>query len=292
LTIRGSSGGHVVHIPPGVTVSIADLAFLGDDKGCPMQAPFCRSLIYNEGTLTLMNSTISGNTADNGGGIFNNGGTLTLSGSTVSGNTAFQDGGGIDNSSVGLIVTNSTIANNKAVRGGGIAIVSSFNPAVQATLTSCTLYHNTATTGADIGIFDQSLQQISSVTLRNSIVAGPTGPDMQGRFISKGYNLFLANSGATFDPKTQAQHATDKMVTVQDLSKVFVTTPAQLSQHGGPTITLALLPGPSSNPAVDKIPLDACQVDDGTGHKITTDQRGMARPDDGEQMCDIGAYES
>ena len=91
-------------------------------------------------------------------------------------------------------------------------------------------------------------------------------------------------------PETQAQHATDKIVSVQDLSQVFVSVPAQLSKNGGPIMTLALLSDPS-NPAVDTIPLDACQVDDGTG-KITTDQRGMARPDDGESMCDIGAYES
>ena len=45
--------------------------------------------IYNGGTLTLTNSTVSGNTAwaTRGGGIYNSG-TLTLTNSTVSGNTA------------------------------------------------------------------------------------------------------------------------------------------------------------------------------------------------------------
>jgi hypothetical protein len=290
----------------------------------PQQTTFCPGLIYNEGSLTLMRSTVSGNTAGDGGGIANDGtltlssstvsgntagdgggiynssGRLTLTGSSVSGNTASQDGGGIDN--IGsLNVTNSTIANNKAMRGGGIAMEGFVDQPTHATLTFCTLYGNTASIGSDIGIFDQNYQgnplphQISLVTLRNSIVLGPSTPDMQGRFISKGYNLFLANSGATFDPKTQALHAMDKMVSVQDLSKVFVTTPAQLSENGGPTMTLALLSdpaNPAANPAVDTIPLDACQVDDGTGHKITTDQREKPRPDDGELMCDIGAYES
>jgi len=47
-------------------------------------------------TLTLNNSTVSGNTTKqgNGGGIENLG-TLTLSNSTVSGNMATSEGGGI-----------------------------------------------------------------------------------------------------------------------------------------------------------------------------------------------------
>ena len=55
--------------------------------------------IFNAGTLTLTNSTVSGNNADeNGGGIFNdNGGTPMLTNSTVSGNNAAVDGGGIFN---------------------------------------------------------------------------------------------------------------------------------------------------------------------------------------------------
>jgi len=301
LTIRGSSGGHIVRVAPSITVTISGLAFQGDEKGCLKNNFYCPGLIYNEGTLTLLNSSVSGNTAEKGGGIYTIG-TLTLTNSTVSGNTASQgDGGGIFTQDE-LTAMNSTIANNKAVRGGGIAIVgmaytSGLSPA-HATLTFCTLYSNEAHSGADIGIFDNDsqgnllpqAQQISSVTIQNSIVAGPSAPDIAGRLALQGHNLFLANSGATFDPRTQAQHATDKMVSVQDLSQVFAT-PAQLGQHGGPTMTLALLPD-SSNPAVDTIPLDACQVDDGTGHKIKTDQRMMARSDDGESMCDIGAYES
>jgi len=70
--------------------------------------------IFNEGTLTVTDSTLSGNNAKpsctsscyaNGGGIANTG-TLTVTNSTLSGNSAstpsctndcFADGGGIDN---------------------------------------------------------------------------------------------------------------------------------------------------------------------------------------------------
>ena len=54
--------------------------------------------IFNAGTVTLTNSTVSGNNAgENGGGIYNGDGTVTLTNSTVSGNNAGEDGGGISN---------------------------------------------------------------------------------------------------------------------------------------------------------------------------------------------------
>lgn len=42
----------------------------------------------------------------------------------------------------------------------------------------------------------------------------------------------------------------------------------------------------SGSPAIDRIPLNACLV-----NGISTDQRGVKRPDGQEQSCDIGAYE-
>src|SRR5215469_2720519 len=59
--------------------------------------------IFNEGTLTINNNTVNGNsatggTSPGGGGIYNNG-TLTINNSTVNGNSArsvgFSGGGGI-----------------------------------------------------------------------------------------------------------------------------------------------------------------------------------------------------
>ncbi|MBR5415503.1 MAG: hypothetical protein IK105_06160 [Thermoguttaceae bacterium] len=83
--------------------------------------------ICNTGTLTITNSTISGNTASggggnygDGGGIYNESGTLTITNSTISGNTASDDGGGIYNESGTLTITNSTVSGNTADWGGGI----------------------------------------------------------------------------------------------------------------------------------------------------------------------------
>ena len=40
----------------------------------------------NSGTLTLTNSTVSGNSGDYGGGVYNDGGNLTLARTLISGN--------------------------------------------------------------------------------------------------------------------------------------------------------------------------------------------------------------
>ncbi len=54
-----------------------------------------------------------------------------------------------------------------------------------------------------------------------------------------------------------------------------------LANNGGPTQTMALIP---TSRAIDAVPVLS-------GVCPKTDQRGVSRPDNGEQSCDIGAYE-
>src|SRR5262249_53368513 len=63
---------------------------------------------------------------------------------------------------------------------------------------------------------------------------------------------------------------------------------AGLADNGGPTQTIALQEG---SPAIDAIPAADCTDQASPPNPITTDQRGFLRPDAGEQLCDIGAYE-
>ncbi|HQU82790.1 MAG TPA: choice-of-anchor Q domain-containing protein [Pyrinomonadaceae bacterium] len=77
--------------------------------------------IYNEnpGNLTVKNSTISANRLPlQGGGIFSLNGTVTLANSTFSGNQA-DEGGGLFFSNGNVSITNCTIAFNSAPDGGG-----------------------------------------------------------------------------------------------------------------------------------------------------------------------------
>src|SRR5687767_11233927 len=73
--------------------------------------------IDNRGTLTVGNSTFSGNSAPNNGGGIRNSGTLTVTNSSFSGNSA-NEGGGIDNNDT-LTAKNTIIANSPS--GGNCA---------------------------------------------------------------------------------------------------------------------------------------------------------------------------
>ena len=78
--------------------------------------------IKNNGTVTLINTTVSGNTTKThvGGGIENgNGSTLILKSTTVSGNNSKLRGGGIYNESGGAVnLTNTIVAGNTATQSG------------------------------------------------------------------------------------------------------------------------------------------------------------------------------
>ncbi|REJ53046.1 MAG: endo-1,3-1,4-beta-glycanase ExsH [Microcystis aeruginosa DA14] len=132
--------------------------------------------IDNNGTLTLTNSTISGNT---GGGI-HNWGTLTLTNSTITGNTAAYDGGGIVNWGT-LTLTDSTITGNTAAYdGGGIVHYGTL------TITNSTISGNTA------GWAGGGIDNWGTLTLTNSTITGNTADGGGG--IDNWGTLTLTNS--------------------------------------------------------------------------------------------------
>jgi serine/threonine protein kinase len=298
LTISGGSTGSVVRVLNGKSVTISGLSFKDSNT-----EKVGNGFLYNEGTLKLVNTTISGNTSSGlGGGIYSaNGSALTLINSTVSNNSA-QYGGGIYNDNGVLNVTSSTISGNKAVaqddsKGGGIY---AFGPLIltnstvsgnvafdtgggitvdrnQASITFCTIYDNTARSGGGLSI-ENTLKRQSHVEMADSIVAGnhaPVGADVAGTLTSGGYNLILDVSQAygNFAP-------TDLIDMPPDVGP--------LRNNDGLTETHALAP---DSPAIDRVPPEACRSDAilNSSSKTYTDQRGVTRPRGA--ACDIGAYE-
>ncbi len=174
-----------------------------------------------------------------------------------------------------LTLTNSTISGNTAIEGGGMLA----NGNSQANITFCTIYGNAATQeGGGIAIVAYKTNQPSQVEMRNSLVAGNhagIGPDISGMLTSGGYNLIQNVSGATYIPNKQ--HFTDVPVNPHTDLRIDPELSGKLTQIH------ALLSG---SPVIDRIPLAACHP-----NSITTDQRGMKRPDGNEILCDIGAFE-
>lgn len=200
----------------------------------------------------------------NGSGI-NNGGTLTLNNSTVSENYcdygAGGEGGGIFNSSDStLTLNNCTVSENTGFEAGGIQNYGT------ATLNNCTVSENTSIGGFSPG----GIYNWGTVELKNTIVANnPGGPECSGTITSLGHNM--ASDGSCNLIQTTDVPDTDPLL-------------GPLKDNGGPTETHALQPG---SLAIDAIPVEVCV--DAYGDPITTDQRGLSRPQG--PACDIGSYE-
>ena len=250
--------------------------------------------------VTLTNSTISGNTALAGGGLFNDG-TLTVTNSTVSGNSApyhgtffniVGRGGGIFHHSGTLTVTNSTVSGNTASFLGGGICNSEYYTVATATLTSSTVSGNTAGSGGG-GI--ENYNRAATVTLARSLVSGntaPFGPEIDnsaGYINANNFNLIGHDGNAgTYDNYNRFSPSGSDIVPSQALSAILAVDASGkplLANNGGPTQTLALVPG---SPAIDAIP---STDPDCAG----TDQRGVLLPQDGNgdglARCDIGAFE-
>jgi hypothetical protein len=243
--------------------------------------------IFSTGaTLTVNNSTISGNLAfpalrwpGYGGGIYNSG-RLTINNSTITGNRAWcggycsGDGGGIYNAYTGatLTINNSTVTGNIAgghfsvAGGGGI-----YNYGGAVTIDNTTLSGNTSSyRGVGDNIYNYNG---GTVALQNSIVANSVNGNCHGGMISRGYNL-----------------SSDQTCTFSNSGDLNNRDPllGPLQNNGGTTQTMALLPG---SPAIDAGNPAGCT--DAQGNLLTTDQRGMPRPDKEDTTgCDMGAYES
>jgi len=247
--------------------------------------------ISNAGTLTITNCTISGSTSTwsrffagggLGGGIYNTG-TLTLTRSTVSGNTAQSfhpqslggQGGGIYNTG-SLVVTDSTIAWNVASGmwpgfaslGGGIA-----SPSGSVRVSNSTISVNSAQYSSPFGYGGYGGNLFGSINLENSIVAYYyAGGNCSSGVSSNGHNLS--------DDSTCPFNKAGDMNNIDPLL-------GALRYNGGPTQTMALLPG---SPAIDAGDPNGCK--DNHGHLLETDQRGLPRPDKEDKTgCDMGPYE-
>jgi hypothetical protein len=250
-------------------------------------------VLNDRGTMTITRCTISNNSAQystgssgdcpsgSGGGILNYpGGSLTVNNSTISGNSfSVHDGfglcsgggggGGIGNGG-SMIVRNCTISGN-SVSGTGLAtaVGGGIRNYGNLQITSSTIAYDSVS--GQNGAFGGGIYSSAPTRSDSSIIAlnsAPTGPDLTGGggLQSMGYNLIGNNADAVI-----SSHPTDQIGTPAAPIDPLL---GPLANNGGPTLTHALQAG---SPAIDR----------GDPAAPPEDQRGYGRVG----VPDVGAFE-
>ncbi|NUQ64557.1 MAG: S8 family serine peptidase, partial [Pirellulales bacterium] len=237
LTLRGAGADKTVinaagldrvfHVLPGVKVTLSGVTITGGsaDRG---------GGVLNSGALSLVDVSCSGNTAaggSGGGGVFNEtAAALTMVRSTVAANSSDQSGGGMRNEGAAT-AANSTFSGNRATgaaaSGGGVFSGSTST----LTLLSTTIADNSAGAGGG-GLFASG-----TVVANNTIIAANTAasdPDVQGAVGSQGHNLVGDVGGSSGWSPSDVLNVDPLLGPLQD--------------NGGSTWTHALLAG---SPAID-----------------------------------------
>lgn len=228
--------------------------------------------IYSLGKITVRKSLLLNNSANAGGGIFNQG---PAKGAVTKPSTVTNGAIGIPAIPISGIanITNNTFAGNSAVTGGGAIL----NTQGQLESMFNTFWNNSST--ANGGAINDTVGSttVFADIFASSGAAGNCFGNIEG-FGIDGDNISDDNT-CDFGTLTGANGATlgDNVNPLLD--------PAGLQDNGGPTKTIALQP---NSPAIDSVPLADC---------LNTDQRGNARPDREDignnifPACDVGAFE-
>src|SRR5882724_8545494 len=303
----GGLGGAIYNNSTG-PVTVSNTTMSGNSAGRG-------GALFNNSTapVTITNCTFSNNLSNGsstvgGGGIYNNStGTVNMTNSRLAQNRATASGansasgGGIFSASGGLNVANTTLSNNStfAINSGSARGAGIFVNTGTVNLTNSTLSGNFCSGAPSPMMFGGGIfNAAGTVNVKSTIIALSTlvaqdgtqgsNPDASGPFTSQGFNLIGKRDGSTGFTQSTDQTGT-----------VAAPLDPKLDgrrDNGGPTLTIALLPG---SPAIDK-GTSQCLTCGLTG-VLTTDQRVTGFPRTigdprvpnaaGGDGTDIGAFE-
>jgi hypothetical protein len=288
LTLDADGYDRVLSVSAGVTAELRNLTITGG-----YIYGFRGAGIWNTGSLKLSHVNIVGNEAalacwgygwgggcggGDGGGISNEG-TLVISHSTIVGNSASGGGGVFSSPESETKIENSTISGNSATLGGGV-----FNSTSTGTLkiVNSTISGNTGDLGCEILILAGPVFITSSTIAANAdqafAICGLATPVLTNALISGACSPPVLSNGGNLESPGDTCGLTDPSDQVNVLPADLALGPLQ--DNGGPTWTHGLLPG---SPAIDAIPVADCTYDDdddpGTPEvPVAEDQRPARRP--------------
>jgi hypothetical protein len=275
MTINGN-GATIRRSTTLGTPDFTVIAVSGRTAGGP---PSC----YAYPILTLNQTILTGGS---GGGLHMNSGNAVVHGSTISQNTG---AGGIVNACGSLTMWNSTVSSNSSdsAYGGGGIFFWGFSCAPDkptADISFSTIYENSNPGWGRGNAIGTAFAPPGSVRLKNSVLASPSHPSEavcnsgNNILVSLGHNI-LGDATDVFGSRCyEALTAPGDMINTNPLL-------GPLANNGGLTPTHLPL---CNSPAIDAAPLAASS--DVAGNPVTTDQRGIARPQGA--ASDIGAVEA
>lgn len=210
-------------------------------------------------TISLTRCTVSGNTADNGGGLYVETG---------------DHGDGGDNGPLDLTILNSTISGNSGATVGGLYVAGSQgDDGTSISILNSTITANTVREGGPAGV---GLDGGFTSVIHNSIIAGNI--DLPATF---GDIDYLGATTATIDYSlVQTPSPTTGTYLAAGTGNLTGVDPklGPLADNGGPTLTHLLLDG---SPAIN--------AGDPAFTGLTADQRGLTRV---VGVLDMGAVET
>ncbi|WP_052605652.1 choice-of-anchor Q domain-containing protein [Acidithrix ferrooxidans] len=321
-TLDGQGKGTVLTIDSNAFVNLNGVTITGGQAASGSygpQGPGVRGgngggIKYSgSGSLIITDSTISGNSAGNGGngasfgGTGGNGGgisyvgtgSLTIADSTISGNFAGNggegylsvggtggNGGGIYyHSSGSFTISNATITDNAAGNGGTVLSPGPsgdgggiYNNGDTTTIANSTISGNSVLGGGDSGLGSGIYNASGTVNLAADLLATPSAPSAGGEcsgggFIDYGYNVADDNTCGLTSSTSRPTATAAELL-------------GALQNNGGSTLTILPLPG---NPAIGLIPTTATIGNTKLSLCPATDQRGFATVSG--VNCDAGSLQ-
>lgn len=294
-------------------LTLDDVTLSGGDVGGQGRGG---AVLVSQGSVTISDSIISGNHANEGGAAFAaDGATLSLVTSTLSGNSADYGGGAVMvYECAALSISASTLDDNQAYRGGAVAL---WHGAL--TMQNSTISGNSAVVGGGVRSYNSDVSIAHSTVAMNSaeqragglytdfytpstgpgrcaavpssyaftvtasIISGNHAGTAGGEIFSRVANgVTCVDSIVGYDSSPNSRGVVDASNTITPPGPLSSIINEALADNGGPTRTHALAP---FSPALDAL-----------ARGPATDQRGQQRPYDGDgdgvSRYDIGAYET